>query len=148
MGVVSHRARSVGQAAGGVALALIVAACGTPAPTPSPRPAPTATITASPTAAATAGPTLAPSPTPPRSTVFPIAVITRYDDTRSGITPEALAAALAAGKVIVPCEVTTLVLGQTNVALPTPVACLPASEITARVHGTKAQTGPSPARPR
>ena len=94
-------------------------------------PTPWVTPTATPTA------TLSPSPSPsPSPIVFPVAVVVRYDDTRPNITADTLTAAAAAGELIVPCEVTGLSLSAVPLTLATGTTCLPAAQITAKIHGT------------
>jgi hypothetical protein len=62
--------------------------------------------------------------------------VTRYDDTRLSIAPAALTAALAGGKVTLPCEVTYLGVGSTKLTISPATECLPANRISAMVHQT------------
>jgi hypothetical protein len=119
------------------ALAAATGGCNASTTTPSPRP--TVAMTATPWASPAASPSPSPSPTPERPTVFPIAVVVRYDDKRISIAPDALRTALAAGKVTLPCEVSALGLAGSELALPSSTTCLAADKITALVHG-KANT--------
>jgi poly-gamma-glutamate synthesis protein (capsule biosynthesis protein) len=100
----------------------------TPAPaTATPPPTQTASATSSTT------PTASPAPA---ATGFPIAVITRYDDTRPSISSRSLTQAARAAQILVPCEVTQVWLDGGLLALSDKTQCLPAAEITARVHAT------------
>jgi poly-gamma-glutamate synthesis protein (capsule biosynthesis protein) len=67
--------------------------------------------------------------------------VVRYDDTRPNITADALTAAAAAGQLIVPCEVTGLSLGGLPLMLAADATCMPAAQITAKVHGTAKKLG-------
>ncbi len=116
------------------ALAVLVGACGSPTPTNSPRP--TVAMSPTPWAPATATPSPTPSPTAEQPTVFPIAVVVRFDDNRLSIASDALRTALTAGKVTLPCEVSALGLGGTTLTLPSTTACMPAALIAAKVHDT------------
>jgi hypothetical protein len=123
---------SLPRALAGVALTAIVYACGTPPPTVTPRPS----VAMTPTPWAS---TATPSPTAtltPKPTTFPIAVVVRYDDTSPGISPYDLVAALAAGKITVPCEVTEIGFGPAALTIAAATPCLPAAAITAKVHDT------------
>jgi len=68
--------------------------------------------------------------------VFPLAVVVRYDDTRVAITQQALTAALAGGKIAIPCEVTYIGLGSTSLTISPATKCLPANRIAELVHQT------------
>ena len=101
--------------------------CGTTvSPTPSHSPGPTAQ------------PPATPSPTP-EPALFPLAVIARFSDLRVSLEQDELAAAVAAGDVLVPCGLENLELGDESLALPDPAACLPLDEIVAKV---RAKGGP------
>lgn len=110
----------------------LVVGCASPTPTATPRPS----VTMTPTPwASTATPSPAATSTP-RPTTFPIAVVVRYDDTNPGISIYDLVAALAAGKVTLPCEVTELGYGLSALTIATTTPCLPADAIAAKVHDT------------
>ncbi|MGA3057116.1 MAG: CapA family protein [Candidatus Limnocylindrales bacterium] len=130
----------LGHAAAVAAAAAILASCGSTVPTGRPTAEATETIAPTPWPSAltspTPAPTVTPQPTPTGPTKFPIAVVARFDDTRPSISPEALAAAVESGKVIVPCEVTGLTLNGLTVTQPSTATCMPAAEITAKIHAT------------
>jgi hypothetical protein len=132
--------RFLGHAAAVVATAAIFASCGNSVPTGGPTAEATKTIALTPwpsaTMSPTPAPTVTPQPTPAPPTTFPIAVVARFDDTRPSISTDTLVAALESGKVMVPCEVTALTLKDLTVTKPLAVTCLPATEITARIHAT------------
>jgi poly-gamma-glutamate capsule biosynthesis protein CapA/YwtB (metallophosphatase superfamily) len=115
------------------AVALLVAACGNSTATGTP--VPSARMTPTPWASiATPAPSPTASPTPAPPAPFPAAVIARFDDNRPNITSEALQAALAGGKVTVPCEFTSLSLGAAALTIATSTPCLPVEQITATIH--------------
>ena len=119
------------------ALLSVVFACGGPGPTLTP--APSFTMAPTPWASSTPSPTATPVPTPspsPAPIVFPIAVVVRFDDGRTSITPDALTAAAAAGKLMVPCEFTGLSLNGVAMTLSTSTTCKPAAQIATNVHTT------------
>ena len=127
-------------------VAIVVAAIGGIPGTSTASASPLASIVMTPTpwaSAATPAPTASPTPAPP--TRFLVAVVARYDDTRASISPEALTAALAAGKVTVPCEFTDVGLGVTSLTISPATPCLPAAQMTAMVHGTAGTTALLPA---
>jgi poly-gamma-glutamate synthesis protein (capsule biosynthesis protein) len=70
---------------------------------------------------------------------FPVAVVVRYDDPRESLSADALTAAASGGKLVAPCEMTGLSLSGQPLALAAGTACLPAADITARIH-TEANT--------
>jgi hypothetical protein len=129
-----HHANPIARAAALFsAIAIVVAACGSttssptasgPTPTPwSPTPAP---------ASPSASPTPTASPTP-AGIVFPIAVVTRYDDARPNISAAQLLETALAGKILVPCEASNFTLNGTIVPFYGGTTCLPAAEIAARM---------------
>jgi hypothetical protein len=67
---------------------------------------------------------------------FPIAVVARFDDGRESITAGALVTAAAGGKLLVPCEVTGLSLSGQPLTLSTASVCMPAAQISAKIHST------------
>ena len=110
-----------------VLIGLFAGACGT---TVSPAPSRTPGATARPPATPT------PTPEPP---LFPLAVIARFTDLRVSLEQEELAAALAGGDVLAPCGLEELALGDEDLPLPDPAACLPPAEVVAKV---QAKGGP------
>ena len=124
--------RRVLASAAVAALAVLVGGCGSSTPTSSPRS--TVAMTPTPWATTTATPPPNPSPTVELPTVFPIAVVVRFDDNRLSIAPDALRAALMAGKVTLPCELTDLGLAGAELTLPSTTSCMPAAQISAKVH--------------
>lgn len=126
-----------------VALALvgmITGACGstvTPAPSQTPEPS----LAKGPPPTPPLTPPLTPPPTPEPS-IFPLAVVARFTDLRVGIETDELAAAVAAGEVLVPCGLSALEgieLGDESLALPDQASCLPPEKIVERV---RARGGP------
>jgi poly-gamma-glutamate capsule biosynthesis protein CapA/YwtB (metallophosphatase superfamily) len=75
-------------------------------------------------------PSAHPTPTP---ITFPIAVVTRYDDPRPGITAVELAAQGVQGRLVVPCEVSVLSLQSDRLILADNTLCLPAETIAAEL---------------
>jgi poly-gamma-glutamate synthesis protein (capsule biosynthesis protein) len=63
-------------------------------------------------------------------------VIARYDYAPVGISQADLSAALAAGKITLPCELDALGLGITTLVISSATPCLPVAEIVAKVHST------------
>jgi poly-gamma-glutamate capsule biosynthesis protein CapA/YwtB (metallophosphatase superfamily) len=121
------------------ALVAVVAACGSPTPSRSPAASISMAPTpwSSPSASATATPSPSPTPTPTSApTVFPIAVVVRFDDARPSITPQALTAAATAGQLLVPCEVTGLSLDGQALAIPATTTCEPAAQVATAIHTT------------
>jgi hypothetical protein len=118
----------------------VVAACGNS--TPSTGPSAAITIAPTPWASATPvpTPTAVPTPTPtPAPITFPIAVVARFDDARESVGADVLTAAAADGKLIVPCEVSGLSLSGQAFTVSAGTACMPAADITAKIH-TSADT--------
>jgi poly-gamma-glutamate synthesis protein (capsule biosynthesis protein) len=119
------------------AIVLVLCVSGTTgiATPPPASPPPSVHMTPTPWAKVAAA-TPSPSPTPlvPRS--FQIAVVVRFDDPRLNLTVADLAAALTAGKITIPCEVTDVGLSDTHPVIPPSTPCLPAEQITAKVHDT------------
>ena len=102
--------------------------------------APTPWASATPAATPAATPTPIPTPTPtPAPVTFPVAVVVRFDDHRDSITADALTAAATAGQLVTPCEISGLNLSGQPLALPAGATCLPAADITAKIH-TEANT--------
>lgn len=133
----SGRTRYLPHALAGAGLVAILVVSGSLALTSSARvtPPPTVAMTPTPWAkVADATPTHSPSPAPPTS--FPVAVVVRFDDVRLDIAMPALSAALAAGKVTVPCEFTEIGLGAGKATIPASATCMPAEQIAAKVHDT------------
>jgi poly-gamma-glutamate synthesis protein (capsule biosynthesis protein) len=86
---------------------------------------------------AAASPALTPAPTPtPTPAPFPVVVIARYDYAPTSISQANLTAALAAGKITLPCELLGLSYGATILAISSSTPCLPATQIVATVHKT------------
>ena len=111
------------------------AATRSPSPTVVMTPTPWAKVaTASPTNAPTPVPTPIPTPAPPKR--FPVAVVARYDYAPDSISQADLAAALAAGKITLPCEMDQLGLIGATLILSSTTPCLPVTEIAAKVHDT------------
>jgi poly-gamma-glutamate capsule biosynthesis protein CapA/YwtB (metallophosphatase superfamily) len=109
-------------------------ACGTPIPTSSSAPS-GFSQTPSPSATPLRTPTPAPTPSAsPAPTLFPIAVVVRFDDGRASITPEALAASATSGQLLVPCEVTALTLSGAPIPIPASTACQTAAQILTTIH--------------
>ena len=131
-----------------VALVAVVCVVGTVAAaglmssaTPKRSPGPNVVMTPTPWATvARASPTQTPSPTPTPTpappTRFPIAVVARYDYAPTSISQTSLSAALAAGKITLPCELTQLGLGVTALIISPTTPCLPVDQIEAKVHAT------------
>ena len=92
-------------------------------PTDSPTPEPSAT------------------PTPLVESTFPIAVVVKIDDNRPSITAQALLTALAAGKVVVPCEVKAVGLAGKNASIGSATPCLPAEQVEAKIYATAGLIG-------
>lgn len=103
----------------------LLAGCGAPGPG-SASPGSPASPTPATSPAATVAPTQTPTPAP---VLTPLAVVTRVDDTRQQVDPAALAAAVAAGTVTIPCGVASLEIA--GRAVPAPVACRPADQVVA-----------------
>ena len=119
-----------------------MSACGSSHATASPTAAPSATIAPTPWSSPTVAPTAAPTSVPtPEDVAFPVAVVVRYDDNRPNISAASLTAAAAAGDLVVPCEVTGLSLGGQALTLATTATCLPADQITAKIHATAKTVG-------
>ncbi len=115
-------------AAGAAVVGLVATAIGCGGSDHSTADTPTPVPWTSPTAAALRTP--GPSPTVGRF-VFPIAVVTRFDDARPGITPEELAAQGVEGSLTIPCEVSGLTLEGSRLVPGGDTPCLPAEEIAA-----------------
>ncbi|HET6380605.1 MAG TPA: CapA family protein [candidate division Zixibacteria bacterium] len=101
-----------------VAVAAVLAGCGTLDPTPVPSPRTTPSPVPSPT------PTASPSPTPVAPVEFPLAVVTGLTNLKPAITLEELAQLASGGQLVLPCAVEVL-----EPALSGPAECVAADEI-------------------
>ena len=124
--------RPIAGLAGICAVAALVWACGSGPATPRPS-----TGSPTPTPWASGSPSAIPSqtaiPEPLFTTSFPVAVVVRYDDPRLTIAAADFNAALAAGKVVVPCEFTALALTGAALTIPATATCKPAASIAASI---------------
>ena len=122
--------------------AAVCAACGTTSPTAGPTsiaptsPVPTLWTGPSPTSAAT--PAVEPTPTPtaqpsPQSIELALAVVSRFDDPRLGVSADELTTLAEQGKLLLPCDVSSLRLNGAALVLAATTACLPPEQITARL---------------
>jgi hypothetical protein len=135
------------------AVALVAGACGsstatsTPGETPTPPPTVHMTPTPWPTvttpAAVTASPSLTatPSPTAPHPAVFFAAVATRYDDTRTSLSLSDVGAAVAAGKMLIPCEFEAIGTSIISLTVAPSTGCVPLADMTTRIHDTEGSLG-------
>jgi poly-gamma-glutamate capsule biosynthesis protein CapA/YwtB (metallophosphatase superfamily) len=143
-GIIEFRRATSGRPARALAVMaalLVAAACGGSGPAASSTPRPSIEMTPTPWATASPSPIATPSPTstPIAPQTFPLAVIARYDDTRTGLTSQALSMALYQGSVMVPCEVSELGLDGSHVVISPDTPCLAGAAIVATIHATKDQ---------
>ncbi len=126
-----------------VAVAISAIGCVTATPTPLSSPL----VSLAPTAEATGvppSPSISPAPSTAPPAIFPLAVVVHETDLRQSIASSGLVAALAAGKVVVPCGVSRVAVGGSAIAMPT-AACSAATDIPAALAKTPGAIGLLPA---
>jgi len=134
-----------------LAMALIACACGSSGATPAGGTAPPPTVHMTPTpwptvttpSAATSSPSLTASPTPGlvHPAVFYAAVATRYDDTRESLSLADVAAAIADGKMLIPCEFDAIGTSVVSLTVAPSTGCVPLADITTKIHDTEGSLG-------
>jgi poly-gamma-glutamate capsule biosynthesis protein CapA/YwtB (metallophosphatase superfamily) len=106
--------------------------------TPSPAAAAAAATSsaATPAASATPAPSAAPGVAAGQPAEFPLALVAKPTDLRTGFTSAQVGALLRGGKVILPCGLSAVTLDGAGVKLPE-ADCVPADEVAARLAKTK-----------
>jgi hypothetical protein len=140
--------RRFGSRPGGLAagmlsvVACLVAACGgsaataTPTATATLTPPPTVHMTPTPWPTVTAAATPSPTATPARSAVFYAVLVARYDDTRASLSESEVAADIAEGKVLIPCEFSAVGMSVISLTVAPSTGCVPLADMTTRIHDT------------
>ncbi len=108
----------------------------------SPSPARATAVAAAPSATSAApsavpASSVAPGPAAGEAATFPLALVARNTDLRTGFTSAQVGALVRGGKVILPCGLTEVTIDAVIVRLPT-TECIPADEVAAALAKTKA----------
>ena len=109
---------------------------GAASPTPSPAKAAVASSTPAAPASATPAPSTGPGVAAGQPAEFPLALVAKPTDLRTGFTSAQVGALIRGGKVILPCGLSGVTLDGAGVKLPE-ADCVPADEVVARLAKTK-----------
>ncbi|HYM83543.1 MAG TPA: CapA family protein [Candidatus Dormibacteraeota bacterium] len=141
-----RRSHLTGRLGAAALTAVLVAACGTSTPTPpastvasSSAGSPTPSLSASPAPSAAS-----PGPAVGSKATFPLAVVAHETDLRQAIAGTQVAADLAAGRIVVPCGLSSISIGGSAVTVPS-AACSRAPDIPAALAKTPGLLGLLPA---